>query len=109
VFERIRKVMREKIRKNEYIMTTHAEEEMNDDDLTIYDVESCMLNGKIIERERDNETGEWKYCLNGETLSGDTIEVIAKISPTGTLVIITVYMGLLTKALKERERYSNDM
>ena len=39
-------------------MTLHAEEEMNNDDLTIYDVESAILTGKIVERQRDRETAE---------------------------------------------------
>ena len=92
MFERIIKLTREKIRKKQYIMTLHAEEEMNNDDLTIYDVESGILTGKIVERQRDRETAELKYRINGQTLSGDKVEVITKVSPTGKLVIITVYV-----------------
>lgn len=84
--------MREKIRKKQYIMTLHAEEEMNNDDLTIYDVESGILTGKIVERQRDRETAELKYRIKGQTLSGDKVEVITKVSPTGKLLIITVYV-----------------
>ncbi len=93
MFERIIKLMREKIRKKQYIMTLHAEEEMNNDDLTIYDVESAILTGKIVERQRDGETAELKYRINGQTLSDDKVEVITKVSPTGKLVIITVYVA----------------
>jgi hypothetical protein len=74
-------------------MTLHAEEEMNSDDLTIYDVESAILTGKIVERQRDRETAELKYRINGQTLSDDKVEVITKVSPTGKLVIITVYVA----------------
>ena len=73
-------------------MTHHARKEMNDDGLTIYDVESGILTGNIIERQRDRVTAEWKYRIRGETLIGDDIEVIAKLSPTSKLVIITVYV-----------------
>ena len=52
--------MREKVRYRHYVMTLHAEEEMNDDDLTIFDVERALLTGEIIERQRDHKTGEWK-------------------------------------------------
>ena len=45
-------------------MTLHAEEEMNNDDFTIYDVESAILTGKIVERQRDRETAELKYRIN---------------------------------------------
>ena len=73
-------------------MTHHARKEMNDDGLTVYDVESGILTGSIIERQRDRVTAEWKYRIRGETLTGDDIEVIAKLSPTSKLIIITVYM-----------------
>ena len=72
-------------------MTYHARKEMNDDGLTVYDVESGILTGNIIERQRDRVTAEWKYRIRGETLTGEDIEVIAKLSPTSKLVIITVY------------------
>jgi hypothetical protein len=54
--------------------------------------ESGILTGKILERQRDRETAELKYPINGQTLSGDKVEVITKVSPTGKLVIITVYV-----------------
>jgi hypothetical protein len=90
--DRILKEMRDKIRKLEYIMTIHADDEMNDDCLTIFDVERCILTGRILERQKDKDTAEWKYRINGRSLSDNEVEIIAKISPTGKLVIITVYM-----------------
>jgi hypothetical protein len=92
MFERILKEMQNKIRRREYIMSIHAEEEMNDDDLSIFDVESCILTGKISERQKDKVTTEWKYRINGQSLSGSEVEIVAKLSPTGKLVIITVYL-----------------
>ena len=44
--------MREKIRLRQYVMTIHADEEMDDDGLTIYDVENAILTGEIIERQK---------------------------------------------------------
>lgn len=72
-------------------MTYHARKEMNDDVLLIYDVEQCILTGKILERQKDRMTAEWKYRIRGNTLDGDEIEVIVKLSPTNKLVIITVF------------------
>ncbi len=92
MFERILKHMREKIRKRQYIMTVHAEEEMNDDRLTIYDVENGIFTGEILERQKDTVTAEWKYRIKGQTISGEEVEMIAKMSATGKLVIITVYV-----------------
>jgi len=91
MFERILKRMRQKIRTRQYVMRLHAEEEMNNDGLTIYDVERGILTGKILERQKDRVTAEWKYRIRGETIDGREVEVIAKLSPTSKLVIITVY------------------
>jgi hypothetical protein len=92
VFDRILKEMRDKIRKLEYIVSIHADEEMNDDSLTIFDVERCILAGMILERQKDKATAEWKYRIRGKSLTDETVEVIAKLSPTGKMVIITVYV-----------------
>src|SRR5215213_7436978 len=92
MFEKIRNKMREKIRSLEYVMTVHAEEEMENDNLSIFDVESGILTGEIVERQKDIETGEWKYPVSGKTLDDEDIIVVAKISPTDKLVIITVYL-----------------
>jgi len=92
VFERMLERMREKVRSRQYVMTLHAEEEMNDDALTIYHVERAILTGEILERQKNKVTAEWKYRIRGETIEGDEVEVIAKLSPTGKLVIITVYV-----------------
>jgi len=73
-------------------MTYHARKEMNDDGLTIYDVERGILTGTIIERQRDRTTGESKYRLRGHTIAGMDIEILAKFSPTGKLVVVTVYI-----------------
>lgn len=91
MFEQIRDKMREKIRSLEYVMTIHAEEEMENDALSIIDVENGILTGEIVERQKDRETDEWKYLLAGKTLDDADIVVVAKLSLTGKLVIITIY------------------
>jgi hypothetical protein len=83
--------MREKVRNRQYVMTLHADEEMDDDSLSIFDVESCILTGGIRERQKEHDTGELKYIIEGNTLSGENIAVVAKISVTEKLVIITVW------------------
>ena len=72
-------------------MTLRAEEEMTDDMLSIFDVERIILTGKIIERQKDYVTEEWKYIIEGETISAGMAVVVVKLSVTGKLVIITVY------------------
>jgi hypothetical protein len=83
--------MRENIRTRQYVMTLHAEEEMDDDHLSISDVERGVLTGRIIERQQDSVAAEWKYLVEGETIAGDPVVVVAKLSVTAKLVIITVY------------------
>jgi uncharacterized DUF497 family protein len=84
--------MREKIRKRLYVMTLHAEEEMDNDGLTIYDVESVILTGDVIEQQRDRRTGELKYLVRGETLDETRVAVVvSKFGLTDRLVILTVY------------------
>ncbi len=92
MFKKILLQMQEKVRNQDYVMTGHARKEMNEDELTIYDIEQGILCGEILERQRDRETGEWKYRVNGETMIGEDIEVITKLSITGKLVILTVYL-----------------
>jgi hypothetical protein len=91
MYDRILKRMRERIRARQYVMTLHAEEEMNNDNLSVFDVERSILTGKITERQRDRVTAEWKYLIQGEAVEGDSVVVVAKLSITGKLVIITVY------------------
>ncbi|RMD59677.1 DUF4258 domain-containing protein [Candidatus Parcubacteria bacterium] len=83
--------MRDKVRTRQYVMTLHAEEEMSDDELTIFDVEHAILTGEIVERQKDRVTGEWKYLIRGRTVAEEEIVVVGKISVTSKLVIITVY------------------
>jgi len=91
MYERILKQMRERIRTRQYVMTFHAEEEMADDNLSIFDIERVVLTGQIIERQKDDNTKEWKYIVEGETIASGIAVVIGKVSITGKLVIITVY------------------
>ncbi len=92
MYDRILRQMRERIRTRQYVMTLHAEEEMADDNLTVFDVDRVILTGEIIERQKDRVTAEWKYLVEGETIGGDVGIVVAKLSVTGKLVIITVYV-----------------
>jgi hypothetical protein len=53
MFDRILNRMRGLVRAREYVMTVHAEDEMDADGLTIYEVESVVLTGRIEERQKD--------------------------------------------------------
>ena len=74
-------------------LSLHAEEQMDDDELSVFDVERGILTGEIVERQQHRVTGEWKYLVEGETIAGAPVVVVAKLSVTGKLVIITVYLA----------------
>ena len=72
-------------------MTTHADEEADEDCLSILDVESVILTGSIVERQGDRETGEWKYVVRGQTLDARKACVVVKFGLVSRLYILTVY------------------
>ena len=53
MFEPILQHIEAKIRTLDYVMTIHADEEMDDDGPSILDVEQVILTGQIVERQRD--------------------------------------------------------
>ena len=93
MFDRILRRIQQKVRTLEYVMSIHAEEEMDDDGLTIFDVEHILLTGEIIERQKDHRTGEWKYLVEGQSQGSDVVIIVTKLSLTGKLVIITIYVA----------------
>lgn len=92
MFKGMLRHMQEMVRTSRYVMTVHGADEMEADGLTVYDVERCVLTGRIVQRQRDRVTGEWKYLVQGQTLGGDSAVVVGRIGPTGKLVVITVYV-----------------
>lgn len=91
MYEDILNRMRICVRLCGYVMTLHAEEEMDEDALTIFDIEHCILTGHIVERQRDRMTGVRKYLVQGGSMLGEPLVVVGKMSSADKLVIITVY------------------
>jgi len=91
VYERVLRAMRSRVSSGRYVMTTHADEEMTVDGLTVFDVEHALLSGRIVERQRDRHWGGWKYRLLGESVEREGVEVVWKMAVKGDAVIITVY------------------
>jgi hypothetical protein len=91
MFEGVLRQFRQKVHTRRYVVTVHADEEMDEDGLTVFDVESAVLTGSIIEQQRDRQTGQRKYVVRGQAVDGKIVGVVGKLSPTGRLVIITAY------------------
>ena len=102
MYDRVLKRFRQAVHERRYVMTTHAEEEMENDDLTILDMESIVLTGSITGSQRDPLRAERKYPIKGRTTGGDTATAVARLSPTGKLVIITVFR-------ERQEEHSDDL
>jgi len=83
--------IRNLIRSLNYVVSLHAAEELEDETLTILDLENILLTGRIVERQRDRKTREVKVVVRGDTLDGREAEAVVKIGAGGTLYVITVY------------------
>lgn len=83
--------LRHLIRTLNYVVSTHAAEALEDDNLSILDLESLVLTGRIIEHQRDARTREVKVVVAGATLEGAAAQAVVKVGATGRLVVITVY------------------
>jgi len=91
MFAGVLKKFRDCVRDGKLVVTQHAFEEMNDDDLLQIDIENCILVGEIIERQSDKERGEWKYVISGKSTDGELMEIVLKSGHNGNAVVITTY------------------
>ncbi|MBL0165640.1 MAG: DUF4258 domain-containing protein [Propionivibrio sp.] len=86
------KQLRHLIRTLNYVVSTHAAEELEDDNLSILDLENIILTGQITERQRDAQTRESKIVVSGVTLHGNHAQAVVKVGFTGKLIVITTYV-----------------
>ena len=93
MFDRVLRWMRDRARGRLYVVTVHACEKLEAHRLVSDDVEHVVLSGRIVEKQKDRHSGEPKYVVDGSSLDGQPMSVVAKMGPTGRLVIITVYLS----------------
>lgn len=91
MFDRLLIRMRRMVLERRYVVTLHADDELDADALTVYDLEHIVLTGAILERQEDRVTLESKYRIRGKTLDGASAETVAKIAVTNKIVFLTVY------------------
>lgn len=83
--------IRQKIRLQQYDMSAHAMEEMAEDYFTIMDIETAILNGRVIRVQKDDPRGS-KYIIAGKALDLQTlVGVVRRFATNGRYLIITVY------------------
>ncbi len=71
------------------VATPHAFAEMLQDDLFQDDVEHCLLKGRLVERQWDEDWLEWKYVIAGQSLTGAPMVVVVKLNEQQHVVVIT--------------------
>ncbi len=97
------KWVQEKVRKEEYYFSRHADKERQNDNLTIAEVEEAILRGLILEQYLD--TGRGESCLIvGFTNIGKPIHMVCGKTNNEELAIITVYIPTPPKFKNPYER-----
>ena len=82
--------IRQKITDRQYYLSSHAEEEMLDDELERIDVENAILKGRI-EKKLSEDVRGTRYRIEGPAGDGRIIQVLCRFRQDTNLVIITVY------------------
>jgi len=88
---RVLQRIRQAIREQRYRISSHANEEMSDDNLVVADVEQVILTGQIAQRFTRDPRGT-RYEVAGETADGRRACVVCRFLPSNVLLIITAYV-----------------
>ncbi len=88
---RILDQIRMAVRNAAYDMTVHAVEELAEDKLDFIDVETAILNGRLIKTEKGDPRGT-RYIVHGTGVDGTTpVGTVGRFTETGRYLIVTVY------------------
>ncbi len=82
--------IRQKIIDREYYLSSHAEEELLDDELERKDIENAILQGRIEKKMKEDMRG-MRYRMEGPARDGRSIQVLCRFKEDANLIIITVY------------------
>jgi hypothetical protein len=83
--------IREAIRNQRYRISSHANEEMSEDDLMAEDIESIIFTGQI-KRKLTRDPRGTRYEVVGNTRDGRRAYVVCRFLPSSVLLVITVYI-----------------
>ena len=82
--------IRQSIREERYRISSHANEEMSDDELETKDIESIIFTGKVAQKFTRDLRGT-RYEIVGDAVDGRRAMVVCRFLPSGILLIITAY------------------
>jgi hypothetical protein len=94
--------IKEKIMREEYEISFHAEKERYAEDITIFDLETAISNGEILENYPDDPRGH--SCLILGYSQNRPIHIVCGYTSIKWLRIITVYIPKQPKWIDERTR-----
>lgn len=89
--QRLLEQIRDAILNGEYDLTRHAIDEMAEDGLGIFDVESAILGGEITKTETDDPRGPRCTIIGLAEDQKTEVGVVGRFTETGIYLIITVY------------------
>lgn len=82
--------IQQRIVDRDYFMSSHAEEEMLDDDLERKDIENAILKGRVEKKMAHDKRGT-RYRIEGPARDGRLTHVICRFRDNASLIIVTVY------------------
>ena len=82
--------IREKIVKREYYLSSHAEEELAEDNFNRTDLENAILTGRI-EKKMTKDLRGTRYRIEGPAKDGRKMHIVCRFKTDNNLIIITVY------------------
>ena len=94
--------IKEKVRREEYEISFHAEKERYAESTTIPDLETTIYNGEVLEDYPDDPRGP--SCLVLGYSQNRPIHIVCGHAPTKWIRIITVYIPKPPKWIDERRR-----
>lgn len=94
--------IKEKVKLGEYEISYHAEKERYAEDITLFDLESAIFNGEILESYADDPRGQ--SCLILGYSQNLPIHIVCGSTPLKWNRIITVYLPKQPKWIDERTR-----
>lgn len=94
--------IREKVRREEYEISFHAEKERYAEDIAIHEIETAIYNGEILEDYPNDPRGP--SCLVLGYSQNRSMHIVCGYTSTKWLRIITVYIPKLPKWSDERTR-----
>jgi len=94
--------IQEKVRREEYEISLHAEKERYAEGITISNLETAIYNGEVLENYPNDLRGPSSLILG--YAQNRPIHIICGYTPTNWIRIITAYIPKLPKWINEKTR-----